>query len=45
MCIQPGLVGLELGVGSSLVVDGEEVFGVFGCEMEIYLCFYLGRCV
>ena len=28
MCILPGLVVSDLGVGSSLVDDGEEVFGV-----------------
>ena len=28
MCILPGLVMLDLGVGSSLVVVGEEVVGV-----------------
>ena len=28
MCILPGLVMLDLGVGSCLVDDGEEVFGV-----------------
>ena len=34
MCILPGLVMLELGIGSGLVGDGEEVFGVVSCEMK-----------
>ena len=33
----PGLVMLELGVGSGLDGEGEEVVGVVKCEMEIYV--------
>ena len=35
MCILPGLVGLDLGVGGGLDVDGEEVVGVVSfCLMQ-----------
>ena len=42
MCILPGLVMLDLGVGGGLDGDSEEVAGVVSCEMEIFLCFALG---
>ena len=32
-----GLVRLDLGVGSGLDGEGEEVVGVVKCEMEIYV--------
>ena len=35
MCILPGLVSLDLGIGGGLDGDGEEVIVVVsGCEME-----------
>ena len=42
MHVQPGLVGLDVGVGRGLDGDNEEVVGVVSCEMEIYFCFALG---
>ena len=34
MCVLPGLVRLDLGVGGGLDVDSEEVVGVVSCEMD-----------
>ena len=46
LLILPGLVRLDLGVGSSLDGDGEEVVGVVLCEMKIILwVFILGVCL
>ena len=36
MCVVPGLVRLDLGVGGSLDGDGEEVVVVVSCEMGNY---------
>ena len=33
MCVLPGLVRLDLGVGGGLDGDGKEVVGVVSCEM------------
>ena len=44
MCVLPGLVRLDLGVGAGLDGDGEEVVGVGSCEMENILCFLFCRC-
>ena len=44
MCVLPGLVGLDLGVGAGLDGDGEEVVGVVSCEMENILFFLFCRC-
>ena len=42
MCILPGLVRLDLGLGAGLDGDGEEVVGVVsGCEMENYFSDYM----
>ena len=35
MCVLPGLVRLDLGVGGGLGGAGEEVVGVVSCKMEI----------
>ena len=35
MCILPGLVMLDLGIGGGQDGVGEEVLGVVSCEMEI----------
>ena len=41
MCILPGMVRLDLGLGEGLDSDDGEVVGVvLGCEMENYLCFH-----
>ena len=40
MCLLPGLVLLDLGVGSGLDGDGEKVVGVVSCEREKKLFFY-----
>ena len=37
-----GLVRLDVGFGSSLDGDGEELVGGVSCEMENYFCFSLG---
>ena len=44
MCVLPGLVRLDLGVGAGLDGDGEKVVGVVSCEMENILCFLFHRC-
>ena len=36
MCVLPGLVRLDLGVGGGLDGDGDEVVGVVSCEMEFH---------
>ena len=38
MCLLPGLVRLDLGVGSCLDGDGEKVFGVVSFTRKRVLC-------
>ena len=40
MCVLPGLVRLDLGVGGGLDGDSEEVVGVVSCEMGNFTCKY-----